>query len=244
MRIISTVPSQTELLYDLGLDDEVIGITKFCIHPVHWKHSKEIIGGTKTLHIDKIACLKPDWILSNKEENIKEQILDPLLANCQHYTSDVYDLDSALDMIKKIGMITQKTETSLQLIHEIQEAFSHLNKITPTRSCLYLIWKDPYMSVGGDTFIHQMLSLCGWQNVMATQQRYPTINWKDIQALAPQDILLSSEPYPFKEKHIEEIQYFLPEANVMLVDGTYFSWYGSRLRHSPQYFNQLLASLY
>lgn len=244
MRIVSTVPSQTELLFDLGLDAEVVGITKFCEHPLKWQKEKVKIGGTKNLNIEKIQSLHPDWIFSNKEENIKEQI-EALDKVPHHYTSDVYDLKSALNMIKDIGDITNKSDEANAIAQNIIDSFSNeLIPIQPKRSCIYLIWQDPYMSVGHDTFIHDMLTKCGWHNVMEDHKRYPSLSIEEIHTLNPDDILLSSEPYPFKEIHIQHFKSLFPNKNILLVDGTYFSWYGSRLQKSPQYFNTIIRNLY
>lgn len=239
-RIVSVVPSQTELLYDLGLEQEVAGITRFCIHPEQWFRSKQRIGGTKQLHLDKIEALQPDLILANKEENTREQI-EALAAQFPVWTSDISNLEQALQMIREVGLITGKQQESLSIAKEVSKGFSGL--LPPTRQSkrvAYFIWKSPWMTVGSDTFIHDMLGRCGWTNVYGQQTRYPVTSLEELQTLSPELILLSSEPYPFKEQHIAEIRAILPRALVQLVDGEMFSWYGSRLRMAPAYFRELL----
>ncbi|WP_153799811.1 ABC transporter substrate-binding protein [Foetidibacter luteolus] len=234
-RIVSVVPSQTELLYSLGLDEEVKGITKFCVHPPQWRGSKTIIGGTKNIHIEKVKALKPDVIIANKEENVKEQVTE-LEQLAPVWVSDVNNLPGALQMIRSIGEITGKTETASALANSIQKGFEELTPHNrPIRTC-YLIWRQPYMTAGGDTFISDILQRNGLLNIFNSQTRYPVIELHQLRRLDCELVLLSSEPYPFKEKHIAEIKAALPNAKVMLVDGEIFSWYGSRLLHAVGWF--------
>lgn len=240
-RIISLVPSQTELLYDLGLEEQVVGITKFCIHPEHWFRNKARIGGTKDVKFDRVKALAPDLILANKEENVKEQV-EALAEIAPTHTTDINTLEDAYQMIHEIGELTHTTIQAKEIVTKIKAGFHTLTEQLLQQSpktCLYLIWKDPYMSVGSDTFIHDMMTRCKLNNVLANEKRYPTITPDKIKALSPQIILLSSEPYPFKEKHIAELQELLPDTIILLADGEMFSWYGSRLQHSPAYFCSL-----
>jgi ABC-type Fe3+-hydroxamate transport system substrate-binding protein len=237
-RIVSLVPSQTELLFDLGLEEEVVGITKFCIHPDHWFRNKARIGGTKDVKFDRVKSLSPTLIIANKEENVKEQV-EALAALAPVHTTDISTLEDACNMIQEIGKLTNTLSKAKEIITHIQTGFIKLSaqlQQQSTKTCLYLIWKDPYMSVGSDTFIHDMMLRCKLENVIANQTRYPSITIEQIQSLAPEIILLSSEPYPFKEKHIAELQTHVPGATILLADGEMFSWYGSRLQHSPAYF--------
>ena len=236
-RIISLVPSQTELLFDLGLDARIVGITKFCIHPKQQVKTKTKIGGTKNFHFDIIRQLQPDLIIGNKEENYEEGIL-ALLQQHTVWMSDIVTLPDALDMIKGIGQLTGTNEAAAKISQKINQNFTEL-KGGANIAAGYFIWKDPYMSVGQDTFIHQMLVAAGFRNVFEHLSRYPLITPTVLQEAAPKVIFLSSEPYPFKEKHIREIQEILPEALIKLVDGELFSWYGSRLLQTPAYLSKL-----
>lgn len=236
-RIISVVPSQTELLYDLGAN--VVGITKFCVHPEEWFRSKTRIGGTKQLHLDKIAALQPDLIIANKEENTKEQI-EALAAQFPVWTSDINNLDSACDMITSIGHIIDKHHAANRISATIRERFDLLKPLQPAIPTAYFIWRGPWMVAGGDTFIHEMLHSIGLRNVFEDLPRYPTVTLPQLAASGCRLVLLSSEPYPFKEKHIAEIREYLPDAVIRLVDGEMFSWYGSRLLLAPAYFSNLL----
>ena len=241
-RIVSLVPSQTELLYALGLEEEVVGITKFCIHPQEWFRTKQRIGGTKNIHIDQILSLQPDLVIAGKEENVSEQVL-VLSGQVPVYTSDVTNLDDALRMIRDIGGMTGKNAEADSLVRSIEAGFSHLRKIAPPLPAAYLIWKEPYMTVGGDTFIHDMMTRCGIRNLFASSTRYPATTLDEIRELGCRLLLLSTEPYPFKEKDMEEIRNTLPEIRIELVDGEFFSWYGSRMKQAPEYFATLISKL-
>lgn len=242
-RIVSLVPSQTELLFDLGLEAEVVGITKFCVHPEHWFRNKTRIGGTKTLKADLITSLHPDLIIANKEENLEEQVI-PLAAIAPVFTSDISTLAHALEMIRLIGIITGKEPISENICSTIQQGFDSLSNpfARPLRTA-YLIWHKPYMSIGGDTFIHDMLTRCGLHNVFSGKTRYPETTVAELRQLHTELILLSSEPYPFRNQHLAAIQEELPGTKILLVDGEMFSWYGSRLQQAPAYFEQLLKQL-
>jgi ABC-type Fe3+-hydroxamate transport system substrate-binding protein len=238
-RIVSLVPSQTELLYSLGLEEEVVGLTKFCVHPEHWRKEKQVVGGTKKFHLDKISALQPDLIIGNKEENYQEGI-EVLEKEFPVWMSDIFTLEDALQMVRQLGEITKREQEAGRLISQIADGFAKLSSLTvPAGNVLYFIWQQPYMAVGGNTFIDEMLHSCGFINLLSPRPRYPELSAEDIRQLNPRLILLSSEPYPFKEKHIAEFKAICPEAQVMIVDGEMFSWYGSRLLQAVPYFEQL-----
>ncbi|WP_324027953.1 helical backbone metal receptor [Maribacter sp. BPC-D8] len=226
-RIVSVVPSITELLYDLGLGDKVVGCTKFCVHPNKPYLTKTMIGGTKDLNIEKILQLKPDLILANKEENIKEQI-ELLSESAPVWLSDVKNFEDSLSMIEQIGQITSSSKQATEIVKQLN---STLKPKRPSIKVVYLIWKDPYMTVGGDTYISNMLNRCGYINVFADQNRYPSITLQEISDADPDVVLLSSEPYPFNKEHLKSIKSVLKNTEVRLADGEFFSWYGSRQLH-------------
>ena len=241
-RIVSIVPSQTELLFHLGLNEEVIGITRFCIHPKAWHSTKKRIGGTKTVNIDAVKALQPDLIIANKEENTKSQIVE-LEKIAPVWISDISRVEQSLDMIEQIGILTGKESEAKAIVYKISEGFSNLTPSSIQFRVCYLIWRNPYMTIGGDTFISNLLTKCGFINVFANDKRYPEVSIEKMIAARPGIIFLSSEPYPFKEKHIEEIKLHIPDVQVMLVDGEMFSWYGSRLLHAPDYFRRLISEM-
>ena len=242
-RIISLVPSQTELLSDLGLKEEVVGITRFCVHPERWFNSKARVGGTKKLNLEKIRSLAPDLLIGNVEENSRED-MEAIFPEYPVWMSDIKTLGDALDMMKIMGTLVDREKSALQICRQVSEEFARLEqKLTPGIRALYLIWYRPWMGAGGDTFIHDMLSRCGFTNVLADQLRYPQLSEVDVASLNPDVVLLSSEPFPFREKHVDAIRDLLPGARIQLVDGELFSWYGSRLLQSPAYFRSLLKHI-
>ncbi len=241
-RIVSLVPSQTELLHYLGLEVETIGITKFCVHPKEWFGSKIKVGGTKNLNIAAIKKIQPNLIIANKEENVKEQI-EELAKDFNVLITNINTINDSLQMIRGIGKITNKEKAAAKLVDTIKKEFSKIIlpcQIIPTA---YLIWRNPYITIGGDTFINDMLKKAGFQNIFIDENRYPLVTVQQLQTANCQLLLLSSEPYPFKQKHIDELQMQLPKTKIILVDGEMFSWYGSRMLLMPPYLKGLLAAV-
>jgi ABC-type Fe3+-hydroxamate transport system substrate-binding protein len=235
-RIISLVPSITELLFELGLGDKIVGCTKFCVHPENAVRNTIKIGGTKKLNVEKIHSLRPDLIIANKEENEQEDV-ERLAQTTAVWVSEVSSFESALQMINQIGEITD----TISKASSISNTLNILRKQASSfqeRTALYFIWRKPYMLAGNDTFITDMMSLAGFRNIIE-QARYPGMNDMDLIQYNPEFVLLSSEPYPFNEKHLAELQQIFPHSKIVLVDGEYFSWYGSRLLNSFEYFNAL-----
>lgn len=240
MKVISLVPSITEALFDLGLtENEVIGRTKFCIHPKEKVKNIPIIGGTKNLNIEKIKSLKPDLILANKEENVKEQV-EALMADFKVSVTNVETIEDNYYLLKQLGHLFNKEEKAQTFNLKIYEILNQAKIDSPLKTA-YLIWKNPYMTVGSDTFIHRILSEIGFENIFKDQSRYPIINTED---LAEADIImLSSEPFPFKEKHIDELKELYPDKKIMMVDGEAFSWYGTHLAKCENYFKKFLSDI-
>lgn len=249
-RIISLVPSLTELLYHLQLENEVAGITKFCVHPEEWYKTKQRIGGTKNADAALIKSLQPDLIIASKEENIKEQV-EAMAAFCPVYCSDICNLEDAYEAIAQIGLLTDRLANAEELIRKIRHNFDQLHTATNKLRCVYLIWNAPYMSVGGDTFINEMLAAAGIENVMQQQLRYPQVNIQEIAAYNADVVLFSSEPFPFKQQHLDVFttawQQQFPQKKMpilRIVDGEMFSWYGSRMLYATEYFKKLRESLF
>lgn len=240
-RIVSLVPSQTELLFDLGVGDYVVGLTHFCIHPEDQVKDKTKIGGTKKVKIDLVKELAPDLVIANKEENQKEQV-DALKSYFPVWVSDVKGLDSALEMIEAVGELVNEKDAAESLTNKVHKGFQAIPTIDPMKT-LYFIWRKPYMAAAGDTFIHDMLSRMGITNALQDYYRYPELSVDDIKRIDPELILLSSEPYPFKEQHIQELKEFAPSAEIRLVDGSMFSWYGSRMLKTVDYCQDLAKVL-
>jgi len=241
-RIISVVPSQTELLHYLGLKKEVIGITKFCVHPNNWFRSKTRVGGTKTLNLDKIRSLQPDLIIANKEENDQSQI-EALAEEFPVWISDINNVPDALEMIQQVGEITNTATLAQQLVAEVTKGFASIQPLPGIRTA-YFIWRGPWMVAGRTTYINDLMQHCGMANVFDNlDSRYPEVTNEAIAAANPQLMLLSSEPYPFKDVHIAELQALCPQARVMLVDGEMFSWYGNRMLEAVEYLEGLVREV-
>lgn len=243
-KIISTVPSQTELICHLNLEEQLAGITRFCIHPEGIQKRKQNIGGTKNLDLALIRNINPDLIIANKEENKKDQI-EELTNEFPVWVSDINNLEDAYEMIKSVGGMTGRKKEANKLTSEIIALFG---KYSPEKAfqkikAAYFIWKKPFMAVGGNTFINSIMEKAGIQNIFAACKRYPETNLETLLRNDCQLLMLSSEPYHFTQKHIEELIPLLPGVKIVLVDGEMFSWYGSRLLQTPQYLNSLLKEI-
>ncbi|MBL0013367.1 MAG: ABC transporter substrate-binding protein [Flavobacterium sp.] len=245
-RIVSLVPSQTELLFELGLEEQIVGITKFCVHPFHFKSTKKIVGGTKQVNFDKIIALRPDIVICNKEENTLEMV-EELRKFCVVWVTDIRTIEDNFQMITDFGLLFN-CRTEAQKWHDkLQFAltdFKSFIKEKPIQKAAYFIWKNPYMVAGSDNYINEILTLNHFQNIYENLGRYPEIELKKIRLEGDPDIVfLSSEPYPFKEEDAFEIGRFTHHAKTVFVDGEMFSWYGSRLLKALSYFKALHAKL-
>lgn len=235
-RIISLVPSQTELLFYLGLENDIVGCSKFCIHPIEKISQISKIGGTKKFNFEMVDNLNPDLIIANKEENYKEGI-EILQAKYPVWTSDIFNMDDALEMIAVMGRLTQTENKTTKLCASIEQKWQNVKGFY-SGSVLYFIWKNPYMLATKNTFIFSILNHLGFEELI-DKNRYPELNTKELANYYPDFIFLSSEPYPFKEKHIPVFRKIFPEAKILLVNGKMFSWYGSRLLQAIDYFKTL-----
>lgn len=239
MRVVSLVPSITEALFDLGLtENEVVGRTKFCIHPKEKVSNVEIIGGTKNINIDKIKELQPDLILANKEENVKEQV-EELMKDFKVIVTNVENIEDNYYLLKTLGNLFGKEKEAQNYNLATYDALNI--KLDKPIKAAYLIWKNPYMTIGSDTFIHHILAEIGFANAFKNQKRYPIIEIEDLEDA--DCIFLSSEPFPFKEKHIQEFKDAYPNKTIMIVDGEAFSWYGTHIAKSKEYYKNIINSI-
>lgn len=238
-RIVSLVPSLTELLVHLGLEEQLVGITKFCIHPENLKQTKSIVGGTKKVNKQKIEALEPDIILCNKEENTLEIVLD-MEKICQLHVSNIITFQDSLDLINQYGILFNKSNIAHDLVNTLIDKRKSFEapKVSSKLRVAYFIWRKPWMVVAGDTYINTMLELNSWINIYKDSEgRYPEIKLEELKNLDLDLILLSSEPFPFKELHIQEISGYT-NARIEIVDGKFFSWYGSRQLLAFDYFKE------
>lgn len=225
--ILSLVPSLTELLFDLGLGAQVAGRTRFCIHPKDRVSEIPIIGGTKNPSLDKIRALKPSLIIANREENRREDV-EALQDECEVLITDIKTIEDALLAISEIGIACGAVAEAETLVNQIRNELDRTPDL-PTKKTAYLIWREPWMSVGRDTYIHSVMEQWNLKNIFSDRFRYPETSLAELEALQPDLILLSSEPYPFREKHLKEVASVCRKSEVRLTDGEWFSWYGSRM---------------
>lgn len=241
MRIISLVPSLSEYLWALGLDEQVVGITKFCVHPNHWWREKTRVGGTKQVNFDAIQQLQPTLIIANKEENTKEDI-ERLQQSYEVLLTDINSIEDAFRDLRRIGECVHKLEETKALLQEIKNAFAAIKNMGKGASFLYFIWQDPHFVVGPNTYIHSLLSHLGFVNFCSIE-RYPELqevfSEEKEKQHDPDYIFLSTEPYPFKKEHIAAFQNRFPQSKVLLIDGEMCSWYGSRMLGVPAYFKPI-----
>ncbi|MEQ9290602.1 MAG: helical backbone metal receptor [Cyclobacteriaceae bacterium] len=235
-RIVSLVPSLTELVYYLGLGEYVRGVTKFCVHPVQKPQNVKIVGGTKNFRMDVIQRISPDLILGNKEENYKEGI-EELAGKYPVWVSDVNNLEEAQQMVSSVGKLTGKTQEAGELISEVNKRWQGVKQAAKGR-VLYLIWHEPLMTAAKGTFIDSVLDHLGFENVLSDYTRYPAVDADKLRELNLDYVFLSSEPFPFAKKHLPFYKKLFPKAQVKLVDGEMFSWYGSRMLYAPKYFKE------
>jgi iron complex transport system substrate-binding protein len=249
-RIVSLVPSQTELLCDLGLESSIVGVTKFCVHPYHLKSTKIIVGGTKKVNYEKIAELRPDIIIANKEENTAE-IVSELRSICPVWVTDIITIEHSLQMISDFGQLFNCRTEAQKWIDKINFSLGDFNSFIadkPELKVAYFIWKNPYMAAGDNNFINEMLKLNRFKNIYdgnpKTPGRYPEVIIQKLRIQGdPEVVFLSSEPYPFKDEDAFEIGRFTHHAKMVFVDGEMFSWYGSRLVKALSYFKNLRQRL-
>lgn len=238
-RIISLDPALTETLFYLELDEEVVGRTRFCIHPQGRVEQSINIGGTKDIKIERIHDLKPDLIIAEKEENTKE-IVATLEKHYPVYVFEIQTVQDALKMIEELGYVTHREQKALTLKNDIDSAFKQLPSANHPRVG-YMIWKKPYMAVGRDTYINDVLETLGFVNPLADlPERYPVVTEETLQQAQLNYLFLSSEPYPFRDIHYDEFLSFLPDVEIIPIDGEMF-WYGPRMLQAAAYFSKLLT---
>jgi ABC-type Fe3+-hydroxamate transport system substrate-binding protein len=239
-RIVSLIPSQSEYLWDLGLQKELVGISKFCIHPKEMFETVTRVGGTKQIDIQRIISLQPDVVIGNKEENVKEQI-EELRKFVPVWMSDVNTIDEAYDMMLKLGELCGKQKESEEMLSGIINGMNEIRDLFQNKRIAYFIWHKPYMVAASDTFIDSIMRECGMINHFKDRKRYPEIEISDLNGA--DYCFLSSEPFPFNQTHVLELQNELKNCKVLQVNGEMLSWYGSHLRLLPDYLKMLKKQL-
>lgn len=234
-KVVSLVPSLTETIASMGARSRLAGVTRFCSEPNDIRFTVPMVGGTKNFSVGKIEQLKPDCVLAVKEENTRDLILE-LAEKLPVVLFDIENLNDVYQMIHLLGRLLDKEKQALQMSEKIKLGFDGLTvNIEKRTQVLYLIWKDPWMAAGTDTFIGKMIELAGFSNIVSG--RYPQVD--DATFEQAELVLLSSEPYPFKNNHAIELRKRFPHQKFEWVEAKMFSWYGIRLMKSPAYFKLL-----
>lgn len=241
MRIVSLCPSLTELVFDLDRGDDLVGRTKFCVHPAGRVERVESVGGTKNPKIDRIIALQPDVVLLNEEENRREDAEALLAAGVPCHVSFPRDAAGTAMMVRDIGAALDRGSAAERIAMEIErrsERVAAAAAAAPPVRFAYMIWRDPWMAVNHDTFIHALLAQAGGVNVFGAEpDRYPIVTPAALLAADPELVLLSSEPFPFKARHADELSDLtaLPRERFRLADGELLSWHGSRTVRGVEY---------
>lgn len=249
-RIVSLVPSVTELLFDLGLEGQVVGRTGFCVHPRALVRRVPKVGGTKTVDVARVRRLAPTHVVVNVDENPR-----PVVDELARFVPGVVvthpiEPEDNLGLYRMLGGIFGRETQAEALSRAFQaelEATRAFAAGLAREQVLYLIWKSPWMSVSRDTYISRMLALVGWDTVPAVSHlRYPPVDLSPQLMLGVSRVLLSSEPYSFVERHMTELRGELPPQShpeIQLIDGGMTSWYGSRAIEGLRYLRALRAAL-
>lgn len=249
-RIVSLVPSITESLFAFGLGDRVVGVTRFCVHPADARERAVVVGGTHDVNVEQLCALRPDFVIANQEENPRE-LLETLGERVPTFITFPRTVKDGIALLRQLGTLTGEEETAERYAADAEAAAAAARAgapATPPR-VLYLIWRKPWMTVNGDTFVHDMLARCGAVNVMADAAgRYPEVEADEVVTLRPDAIFLSSEPYQFAPEHATEwLQVSgLPAAQlgqVPLVDGELCCWYGTRMVAGLRYLSAQVRAL-
>lgn len=240
MRIVSLVPSWSEFVVDLGLGNQLVGRTKFCTRTPGFEQTSLIVGGTKSFHVERVAQLKPDLIIACKEENTREQV-EACAAFSEVYLTDVRSVEQALATMRDLSKALNAGHIGRDWCSRIVEAWGQRRE--PIAQAAYVIWADPVMVAGADTYIHDVLSWWGIENACADvdANRYPSLTAEYMKNSPCECALLSSEPFPFQE--LDKLRFQTWASHVELVDGEAFSWYGSRMLHAVPYFKSLHQQL-
>jgi ABC-type Fe3+-hydroxamate transport system substrate-binding protein len=247
VRIVSLCPSLTELVFDLGRGDDLVGITRFCVHPADRVGAVEQVGGTKDPGIERIVELAPDLVLLNREENRIEDAEALEAAGVPCHASMPRTVEETAEMVRSIAAALDRPAEGEAIACDIEERSARVRAAAegarPVRWA-YLIWREPWMTVNRDTFVDALLGQAGGVNAFGDRpDRYPRITTAELVTADPDVVLLCTEPFPFQEKHVAELAGetgFAPE-RFRIVDGEYLSWHGSRTPDGIDYAAGLMA---
>ena len=249
-RIVSLIPSVTETLFALGLGEAVVGVTNFCVEPREGVASKTRVGGEKDPKLPLIRALTPDLVVANIEENVKEDVEQLRAWGIPVFVTYPRTVRQGIRMIRELGGVTGAEVLAEAIVSELEPLYRQAVNLGRARRPVRLfcpIWRNPYMTVNRDTYMHDMLALCGGENVFADlPDRYPRVTLEMEAAAAPEVILLPDEPYRFRKVHTKEFEPYaeipaVRSGRIHLVDGKLLSWYGPRIREALETLPALLS---
>lgn len=248
-RIVSLVPSVTELLFALGLGPNVVGRTAFCVHPRPAVKKVPSLGGTKKIDFDKLAAARPTHVVVNVDENPKSMVDRIADTGAEIVVTHPIDVEDNIPLYRTMGAVFGREAAAAGLVRDLETAMAEADAAAarlPRRDVLYLIWKDPWMTVSADTYISRMLAKVGWRTLGHDPGvRYPEVALDDATLERADLILLSSEPFPFKDRHARDLAAQFPAhaEKFMRIDGGLVSWYGSRAIDGVRYVAGLAAAV-
>jgi ABC-type Fe3+-hydroxamate transport system substrate-binding protein len=250
-RIVSLVPSTTELLCALGLADALVGVTVYCVEPREVVRGKIRVGGEKDPDLEAIRRLAPDLVVANIEENRREDVEALRAAGIEVFITYPRSVVESFAMIRELGAATGAAPAAARLLAELEPLHTAVRERLAGRRatpCFYPIWREPWMTIGHDTYIHDLLATCGGANVFADRSRYPTISLDDVAARAPEVVLLPDEPFRFRRAHLRDFEAYpampaVRHGRLRLVDGKRFSWHGPRLAEALRTVPEMLGHL-
>lgn len=246
---MSLVPSLSEALFAFGLGERIVGVTRFCVEPKEGVAGKAKVGGTKTLDVAAVEALRPDLIIASVEENREEDVRRLIDGGWPVFVTLPTTVRGAIDLLGQLAALTDSTKAARPIIREAEDALAAAQAANAGREPLRVfcpIWRNPCMTIGPDTYIHDVIAVCGGRNVFGgRQERYPRVELADVAALDPEVVLLPSEPYRFRQRHLSDFEVFpqvaaVRRGNVLLVDGRMLSWYGPRIGRSLRELSALL----
>lgn len=248
-RIVSLVPSLTEALFALGLGERVVGVTEWCVHPATEVARLPKVGGTKTPDLAALRALGPDLVLANREENRRRDVAALEAAGIPVWLTYPRTVREGAELLAELAGLGAPPERAAEVVGPTLAAVvdAEARPAGPRPRVFCAIWRAPWMSVGRDTYIHDMIQLSGGANVFAGRagRRYPIVAEADLVAAAPEVVLLPDEPYRFEARDAAELRGLdLPAARtgrIHLIDGTLVSWYGPRIRRALETLQALFA---
>lgn len=248
-RIVSLVPSLTEALFAFGLEQEIVGVTRFCVEPRRGVAGKTKVGGTKALDVAKIEALEPDLVIASAEENSPGDVTQLFDHGCPVFVTMVTSVQSAIDLLRQLATITGTTAAARPIIQGAKKALTFVQATGAGGERVRVfcpVWRNPYMTCSRGTYMDDVVTVCGGRNVFdERRERYPRVELAEMAALDPQVILLPSEPYRFTKRHKADFRAFadvtaVKNGHIFLIDGRMLTWYGPRIAQSLSEVKRLL----